>query len=90
MASRDISKKRPIAHLIPREYNASADSDSSLKAAGGFSTTMKFWWYLEWPQEVQNRTLLKLKDNKKGMLISINALEYATVLIIMQHAHITG
>ena len=71
----------PIAHLVPRVHDAVAAGDSSLRAAGGWSTDLGFWWHLEWPEEVVQRTLLYLKNNKKGKFISINLLEYATVII---------
>ena len=42
---------------------------------------MKFWWYLEWPAEIREKTLSFVKNNKDGRLISINALEYAGIII---------
>ena len=71
----------PIAHLVPRQPDAEAAGDSSLRAAGGWSTDLGFWWHLEWPDEVVKRTKLFLPDNKSGKFISINLLEYATVII---------
>jgi hypothetical protein len=69
----------PIAHLVPRTPTAVVRGDSSLDAAGGYSLTLGFWWYLEWPPAVRLRTLRYLTNN--NTLISINALEYATILI---------
>ena len=60
----------PIAHLLPRVHDAVAAGDSSLRAAGGWSTDLGFWWHLEWPEEVVQRTLLYLKNNKQGQFIS--------------------
>ena len=42
---------------------------------------MKFWWYIEWPEKVRALTLRFVKNNKSGTLISINALEYAALII---------
>ena len=42
---------------------------------------MKFWWYIEWPQEVYNKILIFIRCNKAGKLISINVLKYAVELI---------
>jgi hypothetical protein len=47
----------PIAYLIPRILFGIAQSDSSLTTAGGYCPAAKFWWYLEWPDTVKNRTL---------------------------------
>ena len=71
----------PMAHLIQKTPAALADSDSSLNAAGGFCTKLKFWWYIEWPEEVKMRTLRHVKSRKDGKLIDINVLEYAAILI---------
>ena len=76
-----ISKKRPIAHLVARDHDSEGHSDSSLKAGGGFSIQMCFWWYIEWPECIQKHTLIYIKNSKSGDLISINALEYASLLI---------
>ena len=77
----NIPKGSPIAHLIPNVWDSEAHGDSSLEAAGGWSTDMQFWWWLDWPDAVQKRTLRHIKDGKSGDLIDINTLEYATVLI---------
>jgi hypothetical protein len=81
LGSPDISIRRPIGHIVPRDPSGTAWSDSSLLAAGGYSVDMKFWWYIEWPEEVQRQTLKYIKNNKDQKLISINVLEYAGVII---------
>jgi hypothetical protein len=81
LTSPNLRKSTPIAHLIPRTPDAAAWGDSSLDAAGGFSTDMQFWWYLEWPQAIRERTLRNISDGRNGQLIDINCLEYATILI---------
>lgn len=76
-----ISKRCPIAHLVDRVEDCKAHGDSSLDAAGGFSIECKFWWYHEWSAEIRAHTLKVMRSNKEGKLISINALEFATVII---------
>jgi hypothetical protein len=41
----------------------------------------KFWWHLSFPKEVVERTLLHLKNNSDETFISINCLEYVTIII---------
>ena len=76
-----IKFETPIAHLIPRTPTASIIGDSSLLACGGYSITLKFWWHLSFPKEVIERTLLHLKNNSDETFISINCLEYVTIII---------
>ena len=71
----------PIAHLIPRTPTASVVGDSSLIACGGYSIKLKFWWHLVLPNEIVNRTLLHLSNNKDKKFISINCLEYITIIM---------
>ena len=42
---------------------------------------MRFWWYLQWPASIRKYTLIYVKNNKDGTLVSINVLEYAALLI---------
>lgn len=76
-----INKSRPIGHMIHRAPSGVGYSDSCLRAAGGFSICMKFWWYIEWPDHIQKRTLCFVKNNKDNKLVSINVLEYAALII---------
>jgi len=81
LSSNDISLRTPIAHLVPRDPSGQSCGDSSLDAAGGFSLECRFWWYLEWSHEIRRRTLRFRRNNRTGELISINVLEYASVII---------
>ncbi len=72
-----ISRHCPIAHLIPRDPTAFTFSNSSSHTAGGYSTDLKFWWHINWPEQVQARAA-KARTNE---MISINALEYAAIII---------
>lgn len=79
-----INMARPIGHMVPRrDPRGKALSDSSLHAAGGYSTDLGFYWYLAWPEEVQRLTL-RFKSKYKhdnGDIVSINVLEYAAMII---------
>ena len=76
-----INTRAFIGHLIPRDPSGTAWSDSSLRAAGGYSINMRFWWYIEWPEEVTKHTLIYIRDNQTNDLVSINVLEYAGIII---------
>ena len=81
LSSKTISLRTPIAHLVSRDPTAQGCGDSSLDAAGGFSLECRFWWYLEWSPEIRQRTIRFRHNNADGKLISINVLEYASVII---------
>jgi hypothetical protein len=70
-----------IAHIIPRMQTFITFGDSCLEGAGGYSLSLGFWWYLPFPEEVKLCTLLHKRDNTDGLLISINVLEFVTVII---------
>ena len=72
---------RPLGHMIPRDPSGVGYSDSCLHAAGGFSYDMGFWWYFEWPQSIQACTLKFITNDSQGNLITINSLEYASLII---------
>jgi len=76
-----IRWETPIAHLIPRTPTATVFGDSSLDGAGGYSLGLGFWWHIVFPDDIVKRTLLYRKNNNDGRLISINVLEYLTVII---------
>jgi hypothetical protein len=40
-----------------------------------------FWWHIRFPDEIIQRTLLFKSDNEDGILVSINVLEFVTVII---------
>jgi len=81
LQSKRLNLRTPLGHLVRRDPSAEAFSDSCLHAAGGWSTDMDFWWYIEWPKEIHRHTLIYVRSNKDGKLISINVLEYAAELI---------
>jgi hypothetical protein len=76
-----IKFETPIAHLIPRGPTASIISYSLLVACGGYSITLKFWWHLSFPKDIVKQMLLHLKNNSNDTFISINCLEYVTIII---------
>jgi hypothetical protein len=71
ITSTSIPKAIPISHLIEREYLATAYSDSSLLAMGGFCPKLKIWWYFEWPECIRRQTIRHIKNNASGLLIDI-------------------
>ena len=75
-----IKFETSIAHLIPRTPTALIIGDSSLLACGGYSITLEFWWHLSFQMEVVERTLLHLKDSSDISFISINCLEFVTII----------
>jgi len=77
----DICFSTPIAHIVPRDYSWEAAADSCKSAGGGWSTDLKFWWHLSYPEEVLRRA--RIKNNKRGKQISINVLEFVCVIINM-------
>jgi hypothetical protein len=81
LADPTLPTSTPISHLVDRTPLGTAYSDSSLLAAGGYSPVLRFWWYLEWPDSIRRRTLKYVKNNKDGILIDINVLEYAAIII---------
>ena len=54
---------------------------AAFKGAGGYSIELGFWWHIDFPEEVKQWTLLFKSDNEDGTLISINVLEFVTVII---------
>jgi hypothetical protein len=77
-----IEWKTPIAHLMPQTPFATTIGDSLLEGAGGFFTTLGFWWHICFPDEVVQRTLQFKTNNNNGMLVWINELEFVIVIII--------
>jgi hypothetical protein len=54
---------------------------SLLEGTGGFSITLRFWWHIYFLDEVVQRTLQFRCSNDDGMLVSINLIEFVTVII---------
>ena len=77
----NIKFETPIAHMIPREPKASLFGDSSLTGCRGYSLELKFWWHIDFPIEIVERTLLHIPDESDVRFISINCLEYFTIII---------
>jgi hypothetical protein len=76
-----IKWEMPIAHLIPQTPFATSLGDSLLEGAGGFFITLVLWWHICFPDEVVQRTLRFKTNNDNGLLVSINVLEFVTVII---------
>ncbi len=74
-----ISLHTPIAAIVPRDFKHTMWADSCKQSGGGWSTDLKFWWYLEYPAEVVERATLA--NNKGGKYISINVLKMACIIV---------
>jgi hypothetical protein len=71
----------PVAFIIPRTPAASLFGDSSLLACGGYSTALQVWWYISFPDKIIEQMLLHLSNNESDTFISINCLEYVTIIL---------
>ncbi len=76
-----ISFEAPIAFIIPRTPSVSLFGDSSLTSCGGYSIDLCFWWFIPFPDEIDAKTLLHLKNDSEQNFISINVLGYVTVIL---------
>jgi len=66
----------PFAHIVPREWNFETACDSCKEGGGGWSTDLAFWCNIAYKKEVVKRAYLP--NNKHGLLVSINSLEFFT------------
>jgi hypothetical protein len=74
-----ISWESPIAHMVTREAYANSFGDACLYQSGGFSIKLRFIWHLEFPIEIQQRTILHIKSGPDQ--IGINVLEFVAIII---------
>ena len=74
----------PISYLIERTPDFFAQGDACLDGAGGFSLDLQFWWFFPWPQSVLKLTFKYFPTSirvDKNKFISINLLEYLTIIL---------
>lgn len=71
----------PLAHLVLRTPLGIPFGDACLTGCGGYCQELSFWWHLQFPYYIIRRTLIYLRDDSTGELISINALEFVTVIL---------
>ncbi len=76
-----IPFKVPIAFIIPQTPTTSLFRDSSLLSCGGYSIELWFWWFIPFPDKIIAQTLLHLKNDAGQNFVSINVLEYVTIII---------
>ena len=76
-----ISFSTHLAHIIKRMPLAKMYGDSSLKACGGYCIFLEYWWHVDFSEEIKQRTLLYCKNGDDKKFVSINVLEYITVII---------
>lgn len=74
-----ISWESPIAHMVTREAYANSSGDACLHQSGGFSIKLRFIWHIEFPIEIQQRTILHIKSGPEQ--IGINVLEFVAIII---------
>jgi len=79
LANTNISLHTPIAIIVPRDYENVMWVESCEQSGGGWSTNMKFRWYLEYPTEIVARATLA--NNKGGKYISIDVLKMVCVIV---------
>ena len=77
----NIVGENPIAHIIPWMPTFTSFGNNCLEGAGGYSLSLGFWWHIPFPHAAKQHTLLHKQDNKDGLLILINVLEFVTVII---------
>jgi hypothetical protein len=70
-----------IAFIIPKTPTATLFGDSLLQTCNGYSTTLRVWWYISFPDDIIRGMLLHLSNNKSETFISINCFEYVTIII---------
>ena len=60
---------------------ASAWGDACLYGGGGFSLKLQFLWHFTWPKKIKQKTKLFLSDDSNKDFVSINVLEFVTIII---------
>ena len=69
----------PIRHLIDTDYDCTVLGDACLEGGGAFCDELRFWYFLEWPDNIKKR---KLKAKvKHSELVSINCLEFVIIIV---------
>ena len=80
LTSESISLRAHIAQLVDRDPSGDAFGDSNLDGAGGWSPSCKFWRHLDWSDAIRQATLRFHSKHIDSKLISINVLEFASVI----------
>ena len=71
----------PLALIIKRMPSAKSWGDACLYGGGGFSLKLRFWWHLDWPRKIHRKTKAFLADDTNKDFVSINVLEFVTIII---------
>lgn len=85
-----IEWQSPIAHMIHHEPKGTAYSDSCLHSGGGFSIDIGFWGHMEWPSWVYHHMKKFFASDMNGHFITINVLEFISVIINYSMAYTAG
>jgi hypothetical protein len=81
MCAKIIFKELTVSDMTFATPSNGAFRDSCLEGAGGYLIHLGYCWHLPFPEEVIQQTLKHKKDNKDGLHISNNILEFITVII---------
>jgi hypothetical protein len=79
--SSGVELEAPIAYWIQRTPFATAYNDAYLHSAGSYSICLQCVWWLTFPDFLVKCTVLHSKDSIYSDLISINVLNYQTMII---------
>ena len=82
--SKKYKLSSPISHIIPRDPDYIAYGDACLDGAGGFSKSLQFWWFFQWPQQVQKQNIKQFNTtftSSTNEILSINLFEYVAIII---------
>lgn len=74
-----IELSTAIGHIVDRDHDWVQWADSCKSSGGGWSEDLQYYWFLEYPDEVQRRA--RLESSKQKGYISINTLEMVCVII---------
>ena len=77
----------PIAHLVTKDPDFNAYSDTCLEVACTQVPALKFWYYVEWTDTIKSLALKKLCVSQRcpltNKLICINLLDLLQKLLLM-------
>lgn len=87
-----IPLQTKIGHMVDRDFTWEVAGDACKSAGGGWSTDLRFWWFLAFRDDIVSRA--RLANNSDGRLIDINCLETVVIIINLAGAiytcHVDG
>ena len=70
----------PIRYVISTEYDYTVPGDTYLTGAGAYCDKLGFWYYIQQLESIVKH-ILRYINKKLSQLISINYLEYTTIIL---------